>query len=138
MSQGKLSGQALCKALMETVCEAIYGGAKRQIDYLRYGARTRVEEDLGRHILTLASLQLTEQQLNALEAAFRQVQEHLIGALFALIDGSSQPSGWPDEVRLMNMDTGEVICPEGLEWAFGLALAEYRAHIEGDASRASS
>jgi hypothetical protein len=116
---------------MQTICEAIYGGAKRQVDYLRYGTKTRVEEDLGKHIRTLVPLQLTEQQLTELEAAFRQVQEHLIGSLFALVDGSRQPPGWPNEIRLVNFDTGAVICPGGLEWAFGLALAQYRASIEG-------
>ncbi len=134
MSHERLSGEALCKAFMDQVCKDIYGGAKRQVDYLRFGPKNRVDEDMGRHILSLSSLQLTEQQLNALEAAFRQTQEHLIGALFTLIDGSRQPPGWPDEIRLLNMDTGEIICPGGLEWVFGLALAEHRAKVEGDTS----
>lgn len=130
MQQEKLSGPALCQALMQEVCTAIYGGARRQVDFLRYGAKTPVEADMGKDILTLSSAQLTEQQLDALEAAFRQTQEHLLGGLFALIDGSAQPPGWPNEIRLVNMDTGEVICPEGLQWAFGMALAEYRAQQE--------
>lgn len=130
MQQEKFSGQALCEDLMHRMCAAIYGGARRQVNLLRYGAKTPVEADMGRHILALTSVQLTEQQLDALEAAFRQTQEHLLGGLFALIDGSAQPPGWPDEIRLVNMDTGEVICPEGLQWAFGMALAEYRAQQE--------
>jgi len=129
MSKEKLTGQDLCRDFMKEICKAMYGGAKRQVDLLRYAAKTPVDKDMGRHVLALASLQLTDQQLDALEAAFRQTQEHLAGWLFSLIDGSSQPPGWPDEIRLVNMDTGEIICPEGLQWAFGLALAEYRAQL---------
>ncbi len=136
MSSAKLSTQEVCQALMREVCEAIYGSARRQVDFLRYGARDRLEADIGKHILTLASLPFTEQQLTALEAAIRQAQEETIGWLFSLLDGSSQPPGWPDALRLVNMDTGEAICPEAFKWEFGLALADYRARLDQE-TRAS-
>lgn len=133
MSSAKLSTQEVCQALMHDVAESVYWSARRQVDFLRYGARDRLEADIGKHILTLASLPFTEQQLTALEAAFRQVQEGVIGWLFSLMDGSSQPPGWPD-LRLVNVDTGEVVCPEALEWEFGLALADYRARLDQETS----
>lgn len=133
-SKERLTGQDFCQDFMEEICKTIYGGAKRQVDLLRYGAKTPLDENMGRHILPLTSLQPTNQQLDALEAAFRQTQEQLIGWLFSLIDGGSQPPGWPDELRLVDMETGEVICPDGLEWSFGLALAEYRSRSDEERS----
>lgn len=124
MNQNKLSNELLCLDLMHRLCQTISTSSRKQVDYLRYGAKTAIEQDLGKHILALATSELTENQLMALEAAFCQVQEHLLAGLFALIDGSAQPSGWPEEIRLMNSDTGEPICPNGLEWTFGLALIE--------------
>ncbi|ABQ90708.1 hypothetical protein [Roseiflexus sp. RS-1] len=94
MSQAKLSTQEVCQALMREVREAIHGNTQRQVDVLQYDARDRLESDSGKHILALAGLPFTEQQLTALEAAFREAQEDVIGWLFALIDGSRQPPGW--------------------------------------------
>ncbi|HRI55951.1 MAG TPA: hypothetical protein PK170_02525 [Anaerolineae bacterium] len=132
MSGQKLSGQALCLALMNEVCRTIYLYAEGRVNLVRHGAQTALEEDWGKNILKLRSALTTEEQIEALEAILHEVQEDVLGSLFALIDGSSQPLGWPDEIRLVNMDTGEVICPEGLEWNFGLALAEYRARVDAD------
>jgi hypothetical protein len=94
MSQAKLSTQEVCQALMREVREAIHGNTQRQVDVLQYDARDRLESDSGKHILALAGLPFTEQQLTALEAACREAQEDVIGWLFALIDGSRQPPGW--------------------------------------------
>jgi hypothetical protein len=129
MSKQMLVGQALSQAFMHEVCRTIYLYAKGSIDLLRRSNLTALEEDWGKNVLKLRSVLTTEEQIAALEALLREVQEDVLGSLFALIDGSSQPPGWPDEMRLVNMDTNEVICPEGLEWAFGLALAEYRARL---------
>lgn len=118
---------------MQEISKAIHGSAKRQVDYLRNGAETLPDKELGKHILSLSSLHLTEPQLNALEASLRQVQEELIGWLFSLIDGSTRPPGWPDTIRLFNMDTNETICLENLEWAFALAMGEYKDQLKGDA-----
>lgn len=130
MSEQKLSGRALCQALMQEVCRTIYLYAEGKADLVRRGAQSALEEDWGKNLLRLRSALATEEQIEALEAVLREVQEDVLGSLFALIDGSSQPPGWPDEIRLVNMDTGEVICPDGLEWNFGLALAEYRARFD--------
>jgi hypothetical protein len=132
VSQEKLSSQDLCQLLMQEVSKAIYGSAKRQVNYLRNGTETLLDKELGKHILNLSSLQLTEQQLNALEASFRQVQEELIGWLFSLIDGNTRPPGWPDTIRLVNMDTNEIICPENLEWAFAVVMGEYEDQLKGN------
>ena len=130
MSDRKLTGEALCCALMNEVYETIYGGARRQIRYLREGAKSSGEEYMGRHILALASARLTDEQLDALEGALRQVQEELMDWLFCIIEGSAQPEGFPDEIRLVNMDTGETICPDGLTWAFAGAGLEWRERTE--------
>jgi len=126
MSVSRLTGTAFCRAFMEQVVSDLHVIAEQTTKLLRVGPQEKWEAELGKNILTLRSLPLTEEHIAALESAFQQVQENILGALFALIDGSAQPPGWPDEIRLVNMDTGEVICPDGLEWAFGLALAEYR------------
>ena len=126
MSVSRLTGTAFCRAFMEQVVSDLHVMAEQTTKLLRVGPREKWEAELGKNILTLRSLPLTEEHIAALESAFQQIQENILGALFALIDGSAQPPGWPDEIRLVNMDTGEVICPDGLEWAFGLALAEYR------------
>jgi len=126
MSVSRLTGTAFCRAFMEQVVSDLHVMAEQTTKLLRVGPQEKWEAELGKNILTLRSLPLTEEHIAALESAFQQVQENILGALFALIDGSAQPPGWPDEIRLVNMDTGEVICPDGLEWAFGLALAEYR------------
>lgn len=129
MNTGGNTTDALCQALMREICKAAYGSAKRQVNYLRLGVKSPIEEDLGRYVIPLASLHLTPEQLDSLEKAFVHLQEHLIAWLFSIIDGSTQPPGWPSEVRLVNVDTNEVICPGGLEWSFGLALAEYRSQM---------
>lgn len=126
MSVSRLTGTAFCRAFMEQVVSDLHVIAEQTTKLLRVGPQEKWEAELGKNILTLRSLPLTEEHIAALESAFQQIQENILGALFALIDGSAQPPGWPDEIRLVNMDTGEVICPDGLEWAFGLALAEYR------------
>jgi len=126
MSVSRLTGTAFCRAFMEQVVSDLHVMAEQTTKLLRVGPQEKWEAELGKNILTLRSLPLTEEHIAALESAFQQIQENILGALFALIDGSAQPPGWPDEIRLVNMDTGEVICPDGLEWAFGLALAEYR------------
>ncbi|MER3515462.1 MAG: hypothetical protein C4310_14575 [Chloroflexota bacterium] len=130
MRSDDLSGQALCQALMQEVCRTVYLYAKGRANIVRRGAQNAVEADWGKNALKLRSVLTTEEHILALEAVLREVQEDVLGSLFALIDGSSQPPGWPDEIRLVNMDTGEVICPEGLQWAFGMALAEYQAQQE--------
>lgn len=129
MSELKLSGPLFCQAFMHEVCRAIHAYAQGKTDLLRYGPQTPVQEETGKNVLKLRSANLREEQIDALESAFQEVQVSILARLFSLIDGSSQPPGWPDEIRLVNMDTGEVICPGGLEWAFGLALAEYRARL---------
>ncbi len=129
MSERKLSSEALCEALMDEICRAIYGGAKRQVDYLRYGPRTLVDEHMGSHMLALAPARLTEQQLEELEAAFRQLQEELVGWLFSVIDGGTKPFGFPDEIRLVNMDTGEAICSGELAWEFSGALVDWQKRL---------
>lgn len=126
MEREKLSNRALCQDFMDRICTAIFGSAKRQVNYLKHGPKTTVEQEMGKYILALSSLDLTKQQLDALESAFRQIQEELISWIFSIIDGSTQPPGWPDEVRLVNMETGEAICPGELERNFGLTLAEHR------------
>lgn len=126
MSVSRLTGTAFCRAFMEQVVSDLHVMAEQTTKLLRVGPQEKWEAELGKNILTLRSLPLTEEHIAALESAFQQIQENILGALFALIDGSAQPPGWPDEIRLVNMDTGEVICPDGLEWAFSLALAEYR------------
>ena len=60
---------------MREVREAIHGNTQRQVDVLQYDARDRLESDSGKHILALAGLPFPEQQLTALEAAFREAQE---------------------------------------------------------------
>lgn len=127
MGADKLSGEALCRAFMQDVRRSIFAIAKTQVDYLRHGAGTTAANHMGRYILALTSAHLDDDQLDALEATLRQVQEHSLASLFSLIDGTSQPLGFPDEIQLVNMDTEEVICPSGLEWALGMALAEWRA-----------
>ena len=129
MNERKLSGKPFCQAFMSQIVSDIFIIAQRRADWLRFGPTERWEADLGKHVLPLRSLPLTEEHITMLEMAFREVQESILGSLFALIDGSSQPPGWPDEIRLMNTDTMEVICPEGLQWAFGLALADYRGQL---------
>jgi hypothetical protein len=129
MSQERLFGKTLCQALMYEVCRAIHAYAEGKTDLLRHGPRNRIQEETGKNILAIRSINMTEEQLDALEASFREVQISVVARLCSLIDGSSQPPGWPEEIRLVNMDTGEVICPDGLEWALGLALAEYRAQL---------
>lgn len=129
MSEFKLSGPPFCRAFMHEICRAIHAYAQGKTDLLRYGPQTPVQEETGKNVLKLRSANLTEEQIDALENAFREVQVSILARLFSLIDGSSQPPRWPDEIRLVNMDTGEVICPDGLEWNFGLALAEYRAQF---------
>ncbi|PKO20280.1 MAG: hypothetical protein CVU38_20955 [Chloroflexi bacterium HGW-Chloroflexi-1] len=126
MTNPKLSGLPFCQAFMHEVCRAIYAYARGKTGLLRYGPQTPVQEETGKTVLKLRSANLTEEQIYALEGAFQEVQVSILARLFSLIDGSSQPPGWPDEIRLVNTDTGEEICPDGLEWVFGLALAEYR------------
>ncbi len=127
MSADKLTGDALCKAMMLDTCKCIHLAARAHVDALRYGPETLVRRHASRHILALASAQLTANQLDALEAALRQVQEETVGALLSLVDGSRQPAGFPEKIRLIDMDTGEEICPGGLQWAFSAALVEWRA-----------
>jgi len=134
MAEAKLPREDLCESLMRVICAAMHGAAKRYVDYLRHGPKSRVDEDMGRHILALAPAQLTLEQLDALETALCQIQEELLGWLFSIVDGATQPAGFPDKMRLVNMDTGEVICPEGLEWAFGGALAAWRSQSKGNDS----
>lgn len=129
MSEQMLSGQTLCQALMYEVCRTVYLYAKGRADLLRRGTPTALEKDWGKNVLRFRSVLTTEEQIAALEALLREVQEDVLGSLFALIDGSSQPPGWPNEIRLVNMDMNEEICPEGLEWAFGLALVQYRDRL---------
>ncbi|MFN8471517.1 MAG: hypothetical protein U0822_04805 [Anaerolineae bacterium] len=127
MSDNTMSMPTLCQALMSILTSTISTYAKGKADLAHYGPKTPVEEHLGRHVLGLRNALRTESDFLALEASLRQVQEEILGVLFALIDGSMQPPDWPNEIRLVNMDTGEVICPDSLQWAFGIALAKYRA-----------
>jgi len=127
VSVSRFTGMAFSRTFMEQIVCDMYAIAEQTTKLLRVGPQETWEAELGKSILALRSLPLTEEHIAALEIALRQIQESILSALFALIDGSAQPPGWPDEIQLVNMDTGEVICPEGLEWAFGLALAERRA-----------
>jgi hypothetical protein len=127
MQEEKLSGEAFCKVFMSLIVETIYDGAAGYVNVLRYGAKSPIEEDVFADILKLRSHNFSEEQYHALAATLCQVQEHLLGWIFALIDGSAQPPGWPDELRLVNVDSDEIVCPEELEWAFSEALVEYRA-----------
>lgn len=130
MSEKKLTGEALCRAIMCDIHYTIDSNCKRMIRYLRHGVRSPGEEHFARHILKLAAAQLTPEQIDALEETLRQVQEDLMDAFFCVIEGSAQPEGFPDEIRLVNMDTGEEICPDGLTWAFAGAGREWRARTE--------
>lgn len=136
MNKQRLSNGPLCRALMQAIAASVDGSARRYVDYLRHGPKSRVDEDMGRHILALATARLSDEQMDELEAAFRQIQEELLGWLFSVIDGGTQPPGFPDEIRLVNMDSGEVICPEGLEWAFGGAIAQWRSQSRDRATSA--
>ncbi len=130
MKERRLTKEELCQELMRDTCDAIYRSAAAYLGLLRNGPNNRADQHRGEEILALASLPFSEEQLHALEKLLRKVQEHAIGTLFALIDGSAQPPGWPDELRLVNMDTGEIICPERLEWEFGGAVVARRAQAE--------
>lgn len=114
---------------MHEICRSIYAYARGKTDLLRYGPQTSVQEETGKNVLRLRTANLTEEQIDALEGAFQEVQVSILARLFSLIDGSSQLPSWPDEIRLVNMDMNEVVCPEGLEWVFGLALAHYRDRV---------
>ncbi len=93
MSKQTLSGGALCDALMREIPAAVHASARRYVGYLRHGPGSRIGEDMGRQILALASAHLLDEQLDELEAALRQIQEELLGWLFSLIDGNTQPLG---------------------------------------------
>jgi hypothetical protein len=132
MGEGKLAGEALCRAIMCDIHYTIDSNCKRMTRYLRDGVRSPGEAYFARHILKLAPAQLTPEQIDALEETLRQVQEDLMDAFFCVIEGSAQPEGFPDEIRLVNMDTGEEICPHGLTWAFARAARERRARVQDE------
>lgn len=129
MDVPKLPGEDCCRALMNQAHSLIHSYAKRYVDYLRYGLRTKADEHWGRNIVALAPAQLSDEQLRALEATLRQVQEELLDAFLCMIDGSAPPEGFPDEVRLVNMATGEPICPEQLGWVFAGVGLEWHARL---------
>jgi hypothetical protein len=134
MGEEKLTGEALCRAFMRHIHYMIDSNCRTMTRYLRHGVRSPGEEYFARHILKLVPAQLTSEQIDALEETLRQVQEDLMDAFFCVIEGSAQPEGFPDEIRLLNMDTGEEICPgpDGLTWAFAGAGREWRARVQDE------
>lgn len=116
---------------MQQICRDVYAYAKGKVDLLRCESWTPLERSLGQQIASFHGA-LTEEQLKDFEAVLREVQFNMLGGLFALIDGTRQPPGWPGKIRLVNMDTGEEICPQGLEWALAEAMLEYREQQNGE------
>jgi hypothetical protein len=125
MGEERLTGERLCKALMDDIHEMIDGNAKRLADHLRYGPQAHWAHYDGRHILALAAAELTAKQIDALEETLRQVQRELVHSFLCLIDGNRQPEGFPDMIRLVDMDTGKPICPGELTWAFSHARPDW-------------
>ena len=114
-----------CQEFMIEVAQAFLGNSRRTVDYLRYGTQTIVDKDMGRNIIgALSSVELSDDQIDMLEKPFNQAQEHLLAWVLAEIDGNAQKPDWPDRIRLVDLDTSEVICDGNLQWMFASALLE--------------
>jgi len=125
VSDERLRGDALCRAIMWDMHRTIDGISRRMAGYLRYGVKSRGDEYSARNISKLASANLTQEQIDALEETLRQVQEEFIDGFFGIVDGGAQPPGFPEQIRLVDMDTGEPICPEFLAATFSMVGLDY-------------
>lgn len=125
MSDERLRGDALCRAIMWDMHRTTGGISRRMAGYLRHGVKCGGDEYSARNISKLASANLTHEQIDALEETLRQVQEELIDVFLGIIDRGRQPQGFPDQIRLVDMDTGEPICPEFLAATFSMVGLDY-------------
>ena len=134
MSDDKIPSEEFCQVFMREICRSIYAFARGKVTLLRREAWTALDRSIGEHMLALHG-SLDEEQLNDLEASLREVQFNVLGTLFSLIDGTSQPPGWPDEIRLVNADTGESICQEhDLEGALSRAMLDYQDSLPAEST----
>ena len=129
MQADAVYNESFCKAFLMETCRFLYGYAEGKTNLLRYGPQTQVEEEAGENILKLRSADLTAEQIDALEVAFREVTSATLASLFTLIDGARRPSGWPTKIRIVDMDTGEAICPGELDWRFADAQLEFEENV---------
>lgn len=104
---------------MERISKAILGNSKRVVNYLRYGTKDAIQNDMAKNILlALNDTKLSESQLKALESAFVQEEEHLIAWIFEMLDQGIPIDGCPEKVSLVNMDSNEEIYPGKLQERF--------------------
>ncbi len=115
----KNSSESYCFALMKDVAEAIIGGSKRTVGYLREEPKNPRDRDMGKHISNaLRKANLSGEQLDELEKAFIQEQQLLVGWIFSVLDQGIPEPGLPKKVSLVNMDTNEEVSPGSLNDVF--------------------
>jgi hypothetical protein len=111
---------------MQKLAAGVVAGAESQVNALRAAPEAPADRYMRRHILRLATLNLDEDQLAGLEAAFSQSIEHALAWLFAVLDGNGTVYGWPPSIRLVDTDAGRVVCDGRLQDLFTEALNDLR------------
>jgi hypothetical protein len=102
----------------------MYSASK--VELLRHGPQNAVQLEVGKTLLQLRPLGFTEEQLVVFEKALIETQVDIVAYLFSLIDQGAADVRWPEELRLVNFDTNEFLCPGRLAWAFNEELLDYQ------------